>query len=287
MNQALNPPAFNTEAITFVLGFIFAFFLVRRLSVWLSSYKKTPTHVEYWVYSTQDKLPDQNELMKAIVGANPYVKNGINPIGPSEGLVFSDVRFKIALVLKTKNQQFFSPATFEDELLERPELAEALQKSESIIKIQYSSNQPVKNFNYLQMLPHAVMAASNLTGKGIIFDAIHKKFYTHAHWHELLSTHFKLDCPEAHVLVNESEDHSFSTLGLTKIGLRELETLPVPHDLVHLTKELLSDFISQIWSTRSYKDLKTEKYGDQFILQPNPVHSVMKVRIHRIQESNS
>ncbi|MEY4882008.1 MAG: hypothetical protein RLZ87_1441, partial [Armatimonadota bacterium] len=122
--------------------------------------------MEYWVYSTQDKLPDQNELMKAIVGANPYIKNGINPIGPSEGLVFSDVRFKIALVLKTKNQQFFSPATFEDELLERPELAEALQKSESIIKIQYSSNQPVKNFNYLQMLPHAVMAASNLTGKG-------------------------------------------------------------------------------------------------------------------------
>ena len=113
-SRALNPAGLLILATVVALGVIFARYLGNRKGKYLA-------HVEYWVLSPDTKLPDLTETM-AVVMQSPG-------IGPTEGLLFSDIRFKIGLILSSKNRSA--------ELLNRADYQAAFKNSKSAIRVQY------------------------------------------------------------------------------------------------------------------------------------------------------
>src|SRR5437870_8476526 len=92
-----------------LVGIVIGWLLVTR--------KKEPKFLssnEYWVYLPGDRMPDQTQVMARVIGDNPYKQRGKNPVSPREGLLLSDIRLHLALVLRSKNPHVFRPDMFDE-----------------------------------------------------------------------------------------------------------------------------------------------------------------------------
>lgn len=259
--------------------FVTTLVLLGMLGIYLRTRKIVyPAHSEYWVYSKIPQLPDTTELMAQMVGSNPYIRRGQNPIGPSEGLIFSDVRFKLALVLRKKNPDFFVDS-FTDTYGLPPQT-----DANAIIKLQYTSTIKLKHLSHLQFLLHLADVVRRMQGTGLVFDSVQKKGYFEDELPSILKSQLDVTQSTFHVTLIENDDHSFETRGLVKIGVKEFTTPPVSFDEVQSIRGVLEELISQVWEKRSYEIKSVDRFGDEYLFDLNHRISKVEIRILRKQE---
>lgn len=249
-----------------------------------SQLSKFHLHAEYWVYSSKGEMPNQDRLMARLVGDNPYVQRGQNPIGAAEGLLFSDVRLKIALLIRSKNPNLFEWSKLPESIPDHHEFVKDVGSLNSIIRLQFGSSTKPKDKRHLQFLMHAADAAAELTEATWIFDKITGSLRTREELQEILRTNFDVTKPEFHVRIQESEDQTFRSFGLVKIGIPDFETHPVPSDQMSLVRDILEKYISLSWQRGEAFPDPIKAYDDEFILiQKRVSPSLVQMRIVRKQ----
>lgn len=228
---------------------------------------------EYWVYLPGDKLPDQDDVMTMMVARNPHTKGGRSPIGPREGIVFSDIRLSTALVLRSKNPHIFRPDLFGEVEIDADRL-KALAASKSLVKIRYISTEPLADERHLQFLPHLADAYSQLGKSTVIFDFVTEKLYDSGEFHQAVGAEFDTSRPEFHVRVTwkkEDGQARAETKGMIKRGLPELVTAEAPPDNERLVVDVLTEAACQAWKRGEHLDVEVVEYfGDRFEVREAP-----------------
>jgi hypothetical protein len=228
------------------------------------------------------------KLLERLVGDNPYSKRGVSPVGPSEGLIMSDIRFHHALVLRSKNAHVFRPDLFSTAVQATNENLGELAECRAMIKLRYVSEEPLKDRRHLQFLTHAADATAALTNSNLIFDSIGERLYTKQEFEDLLRAEPQATSADQHLRVvwfpNLNDGHA-ATLGLRKIGVRELITAPVSGDERWIATEVLGQAAVKLWENPEVlDDLSAEVYSDTFQVVPTDVNDdQVTVRILRVQ----
>lgn len=271
------------EVLCVLVGIAIGYFLTSRQ-------KKEPyfAGAEYWVFLHDPKMPDQNALMTAMISQNPYCRKGESPIGPPEGLIFSDVRLHIALVLRSKNPHAFRPYIFE-EVDEMPrEMLDGLEECQALVKLRYVSEEPLKDKRHLQFLLHAADALARLAGSQVIYDHTCAVLYSPEQLADILAAHFDATVSELHVRTRwapHATGGHLETKGMVKIGLPEIKTDALEADQQLLGRAVLEEAIAKTWEKAAIPDpWEVEAYGDRFQLLPaRPKNRTTQVRILRVQ----
>jgi len=236
---------------------------------------------EYWVYIPDEKLPKQDEVMKLVLQGN-------SPVGPQEGLLFSDIRLHIALILRSKNPHVFRPDLFEDHLEPTAELLTALAESKAIAKIQYLSEVRLKTDAHLQLLPYLAYAYCKLANGKAVYDVTAERLLTVPDLQGLLKADRNARRPDIHIHAvwrTSEQGGRVETRGLVKKGLPELVTGDINSDERILVTALMEDAARQLWDVERIPDhVEVESYSDRFRLELEPARrGRSKVRILRMQ----
>ncbi len=255
--------------------------------------KHKPTFLalaEYWVYLPGETMPNQDELMTLMVRDNPYHRGGVSPIGQSEGLVFSDVRLHMALVLRSKNTHIFRPDQFAEHIPHDDKLLESLMAAKSLVKIRYASEIPLSNKRHLQFLLHAADATAELGHGEVIFDLKAEQLLSRSRLRQMLKENFNATGYDLHteVLWKQSiEVGHVESRGLVKIGIEELQSGDVDIDQRVITTHLMEEAVQTIWNSNSLPDmLEFSQFEDTFRLEFERIKDKMTiVRILRVQSA--
>ena len=230
-------------------------------------------HAEYWVYSKAVELPSTEKLMIRLVGSNPYIQQGQNPIGGAEGLVLSDVRLKIALVLQKKNPKLFEGRLLPESIADHHEFVNDVGSFNSIVKLQYVSTTKLKDKRHLQFLMHAADAAAEIAGAGWILDKITGTLRTKQEQAEILKNNFNVTKLEFNVELVANEDNTFSSYGLLKAGIPDFDTHIVSSDQVQLVREILNKYMALSWERGEAFPDPIKAYDDEFFIIQKPTKS--------------
>ncbi len=268
--------------------FAFAFGLITTY-LWVTRSHRTTylALAEYWVYLPGDKMPSQDEMMTLMVRDNPYHRRGASPIGPSEGLLFSDVRLHCALVLRSKNPHVFRPDQFDDHMHPSAEILNALKESKSLLKIRYASEIPLKDKRHLQFLLHAADSMSELGHAKVIFDLKQEKLFTREELRQMLTRNFNVTGCDLHTQVVWKQSGRIGraeTRGLNKIGLDEWQSVDLELDQQVIATHVFTEGIRSIWEKAELSDgIEIDAFGDTFRLQFEKMKDKMtKVKILRV-----
>ncbi|MEZ0326642.1 MAG: hypothetical protein ACAH95_12120 [Fimbriimonas sp.] len=266
----------------FLLGLIVGYTIISR-----KSRSKYLAAAEYWIYTPGETMPKQELLLDRIVGQNPYKKGSKVPIGPAEGLVLSDIRLHMALILKKKNSHIFRPDLFEDVSVTKEHL-DSMAQSNAIVKIRYISEEPLPDKRHLQFLIHAADAMAEITGSSLIYDQTAQRLVTKQEMAALLSQDVDATKPQLHVTIawqDRPHDCHAETHGLRKIGLDEIRTGAMEADEKILVTQVLELAVERLWNM-SYlpQEVEVEAFDDTFkILLAPPAEGFAQARILRMQ----
>ena len=243
---------------------------------------------EYWVYLPGDKMPDQIAVMSRVIGDNPYKRRGRNPVTPREGLLLSDTRLHLALVLRSKNPHVFRPDLFDDHVEPTAKILEDLSDSQSLVKVRYISETPLKDRSSVQLLPHLADAVAELGAGRVIYDCMKEEIVSRESFQTLLDSNMDLNVAELQVRpVWRRAEHGgwAETRGLRKIGLPELATERMESDEQVLVTEVLGDAARKLWDSGELPEkIDVKLFDDEFqILLSKPKERVSSVRILRVQ----
>ena len=243
---------------------------------------------EYWVYLPGTELPAQTEVMTRMIQQNPYSRRGLSPIGPSEGLVFSDVRLHTALVLRTKNTHIFRPDLFEDHLNPSPDVLEALNSAQSLVKLRFTSDIPLKDKKHLQFLIHAADAVAAIGDGKASFDVKGERLFSRADLQAELSQNFDATVSSIHANVfwkPSVRGGIAETKGLCKIGISDLRTDMLEIDQQVIATTVLSEAVKRIWELGSLPpSVDVTTFDDTFKVQVDRVKDeTASIRILRVQ----
>lgn len=243
---------------------------------------------EYWVYLPGEQMPNQSEVMAQVIGENRYKQGGKNPISPREGLLLSDIRLHIALVLRAKNPHIFRPDLFDDHVEPTAAILNSLADSKSLVKVRYVSEQPLKDRANIQLLPHLADVIAELGNGQVIYDCMTETLISKHDLSGMLSSNLALDRAELQVrAVWRTADHGgwAETRGLRKIGLPELATDRMEADEQVLVTEVLWEAARSLWEAGQIIDkVDVSLFDDRFqVLISPPRDRIAAVRILRVQ----
>ncbi|MBX3114670.1 MAG: hypothetical protein KF836_08905 [Fimbriimonadaceae bacterium] len=243
---------------------------------------------EYWVYTTEKKLPDQTKLMDRMISSNPHNKPGRPSIGAREGMLFTDVRLHLAVALKEKNALVFRPDLFEEDVEPTAEILERLANCDALVKVRYASEAVLKDNRHLQFLPHMTEAISEMMNGQVVFDHIGEKMWTAEDFRSMLQQTNNTERPEFHVRVQwkQDEDSCYArTYGLRKVGLAELKSDPQESDREVLITGLMMRLAFQLVRKPDEQGpFEFDEFGDLFILELGELEDgIRKVAIRRRQ----
>lgn len=243
---------------------------------------------EYWVYLPGAEMPDQNGIMKQVIGDNPYKSRGRNPITPREGLLLSDTRLHMALVLRARNPHVFRPDLFDEHVEPTAQILADLANSESLVKVRYISEQPLKDRASVQLLPHLADAVAELGGGRVIYDCMKEEIIDRESFRGLLTANPDLNQADVQVRpVWRRAEHGgwAETRGLRKIGLPELATERMEADEQVLVTEVLGDAARKLWEAGELLEkVDVRLFEDEFqVMVGKPKNRVSSVRILRVQ----
>jgi hypothetical protein len=266
----------------FILGLMVGYTLISR-----RNRPKYLAAAEYWVYIPGEEMPKHEVLLDRIVGRNPYKQGGKAPIGPAEGLVLSDIRLHMALVLRKRNPHIFRPDLFEEIHVTKEQL-ESMADSNAIVKLRYISEQPLPDKRHLQFLIHAADAMAEISGSSLIYDQTAQRLIRKPELEALLSQDLDATKPPLHVSItwhDRPHDCHAETHGLRKIGLDELRTGPMEADEKVLVTQVLELAVERLWNmTYLPQEVEVEAFDDTFkILLSPPEKGVAQARILRMQ----
>lgn len=243
---------------------------------------------EYWVYLPGEQMPDQTAVMAQVIGENRYKQGGRNPISPREGLLLSDIRLHMALVLRSKNPHIFRPDLFDDHVEPTAAILNSLADAKSLVKVRYVSEQPLKDRANIQLLPHLADVIAEL-GKGkVVYDCMTESLISKEELDGILSTNLNLDRAELQVrAVWRTAEHGgwAETRGLRKIGLPELATDRMEADEQVLVTEVLWEAARALWEGgQVLEKVDVSLFDDKFqVLISPPRERIAAVRILRVQ----
>jgi hypothetical protein len=269
--------------VALAVGFAIGYFIFRR--------KKLPekliTHSEYWVYIPDEKMPDQNEVMTRMVAQNPHGPAGQSPIGHKEGLLFSDIRLHIGLVLRRKNPHVFRPDLFSETQADAEALV-ALASAQGMVKIRYLSEVPLTDDRHMRFLPHLADAYSHVGNALLIYDSMAERLMTPSEFYEMLHADPEPHDPAFHVRIlwlRDGDAAYAATKGLVKKGLPELNTALGRPDNQLLLTEVLREVAAKVWNDGAFNsEVRVECFGDEFIAMAQPGSGTPRtVHIQRVQ----
>ncbi len=268
--------------VGFLVGLVVGYTLISR-----RGRSKFLAAAEYWVYIPGEAMPKQEELLDRIVGKNPYKRGGKSPIGPSEGLVLSDIRLHMALILRKKNPHIFRPDLFEDVDV-RKEHLDSMSASNAIVKLRYISEEPLPDKRHLQFLIHAADAMAEIGSASLIYDQTAQRLLTKGEMEALLSQDVDATTPQLHVTIkweDRPHDCHAETRGLRKIGLDELRTGAMEADEKILVTQVLELAVERLWNMSLLpEEVEVEAFDDTFkILLSPPAEGFSQARILRMQ----
>lgn len=268
---------------TFLIGVLLGLGIGYWIVVWWQ--KRAPKYLavtEYWVYLPGQKLPKQDDVMSLVLQGN-------SPVGPQEGLLFSDIRLHVALVLRSKNPHVFRPDLLEDHLEPTADQLTRLSDSQSVAKIRYLSEDKLKTDAHLQLLPFMAYAYCKLGQGGAIYDVSAEKLMTTEELQSQLRDR-NARRPELHLNIiwrRGLEGGHAETKGLIKKGIPELVTADVHTDERLLVTGLLEEAAKQLWISDQFPEkVEVESYNDLFrLLLGTPKDGKSEVRIMRVQSA--
>ncbi len=215
-------------------------------------------------------MPEESQIMTRMISQNPYSRSGNSAIGPKEGILFSDIRLHLALVLRSKNTHVFRPDLFRNSLEPSVEILEGLANAYSLVKVRFISEQPLLDDRHLQFLPHMAAAVCDLGQGLLIYDVSAERMITPQEMNDLLATDLDATRYEVHVNVvweNELRSGHTETKGLIKKGLPELRTEEAHLDQRVLVQEVMSEAARTLWQlTDMPPQVEVAAYGDNFRL---------------------
>jgi hypothetical protein len=268
----------------FVVGMVLGFTIFSRKA------KPTPylAAAEYWVYLPGETMPSQDEVMTRMVAQNPYSRRGQSPIGPSEGLIFSDVRLHIALVLRKRNPHAFRPDLFESHVEPTADDLRALAEANSFVKLRYLSEEPLKGRQHLQFLLHAADAYAALGESALIYDQTCERLVAREELAALLTQNFDVTLPALHTRVvwaREGDAGHAETRGLRKIGHPELVTASVDADQRILVAHVMEAVVERLWGEPTLPEkVEVDAFDDRFrVLIESGRDQKAMARILRVQ----
>lgn len=255
--------------IAIVLGALIGFYFTRRRE---KQGAKIITQAEYWVYLPGLEMPEQDAVMTRLITTNPHGKAGQSPIGPKEGLLFSDIRLHVALVLRSKNPHVFRPDLFSETEADAESLA-ALSAAQSMVKLRYVSEEPLNDDRHMRFLPHLADAYAQV-GKGVlIYDAMAEQLIKPNELFEMLSENPTISDPGLHFRVvwkRDGEGAYASTKGLIKKGLPELTSAMARPDNQLLITEVIQAVGEKVWQEGFAEEMRVTCFGDEFIALAQP-----------------
>lgn len=236
---------------------------------------------EYWVYLPGTTLPEQDAIMTLMVRSNPYTRRGVSPIGPKEGLVFSDIRLHIALALRSKNPHIFRPDQFEEHIRPSEQALQALKDAKSLVKLRYVSEIPLADKTHLQFLLHAADAVAELGGGTVIFDVKAERLISRAELQTELKENFDATLCQLHtsILWRPSPHGGVAeTRGLAKIGVTDLRTGEMEADQRVLGTTVLTEALRCVWDNGALPEsVEVNCYDDTFKVKFDTMKNKMAV----------
>lgn len=243
---------------------------------------------EYWIYLPGDDMPEQDAIMTRMISGNPHAKQGRSPIGAREGLLFSDIRLHLSVVLRSKNPHVFRPDLFGESLEPTPEILEALSASKCLVRARYISEEPLEDHRHLQFMPHLADAIAALAEGNAIYDVTSQRLFLPEEFSEKLDAELNVEGPNLHlrsVWVQKDGAGHAETRGMLKKGIPELVTGDVDVDQQVLVKEVLQQAAENVWRQGSMSDqIEVSCFDDSFRLELQPARKGQaKLNILRIQ----
>ena len=262
------------------------------LLVWRWKFK--PSHprlwCEYWVYVRRNQLPTTEAFLERMVGSNPFNKPGQPCIGAREGLLFTDLRFHMALARKEKNPESFRPDLADEHLALAPDTLLLLHDSTALVVLRYASDRAVADVRHLQFMPHAAAAILDLCDGTAVLDTQASQLWNRDEFKSILERRPQVDGFDLHCRVvwrQAEEGFRARTLGLTKVGRSDLVTDPQEPDHETLVTDVLRQAAREAFRDPSGTGPWTvEAFSDQFEVALGPVQGrLQSVRIGRRQPS--
>ena len=274
-----------------VLGILFGLILGLMAGTIIANRRRKSSYLsstEFWVFQPGVTLPPQEAIMHRMLADNPYGKRGVSPVGPQEGILFSDIRTHIALVLKSKNPHAFRGDLFVEVAEPTPEQLELIHASESLSKVRYVSETPLPDKRHLTFTTHASDAIAELSDAKLIYDVAAERLWDRDAFEEQLRKDPTGTGPAMHVRSiwkSTAWGGVVETRGLSKIGVRDLVSTEVPADQRVIVLEVLDAAARLIWECGSVSDpMEISAFDDAFRLKPMPVKDGrIPVRILRVQ----
>lgn len=241
--------------------------------------------VEYWVYSSNPRLPDTKRLLERLFRENPYLRPHRPCIGHDEGLLMSDVRLHLAVALRAKNPHVFRPDLLLEEMNPNGAALAALAPTTGVVKARFTSEVLLEDDRHLRLMPQLAGALLDLCEGVAVFDLVQEVLYTAEEFREILRRQGR-DTPFAsHVraLWREEGETAFAeTRGLAKSGLPELKTDPVEKDFRVLLLEIVEQAAVRLLEERTTpKTMEIAAYDDLFLLEFRPERGKTGVSIRR------
>jgi len=244
---------------------------------------------EYWVFLPGDQMPPQERIMDRMMRENPFGKRGRSPIGTAEGLVFSDVRLHIALVLRSKNPHVFRPDLMDDVEVDA-EILRHLAEAQSLVKVRYVSEDPLPDRRHIQFLIHAANAVAHLGNGALIYDRTTERMIPRDELDRELAASVDATRPEIHLRVlwkGALTGGHVETRGLVKIGIAEMMTGNTTADQRLIVSQIVEQAAEQVWRAAEMPErLDVDAYGDQFRVVVDQVKNRLAlVRVQRVHAS--
>ncbi len=261
--------------VGFLIGIIIGLIVVSAFRLRKMGPKKIPYFAacEYWVFLPGDKIPPQDQVMTLMVARNPYAQGGQSPIGPKEGILFSDIRLHCSLVLRAKNPHIFRPDVFAEMDVSAVVLKQ-LSAAQSLVKLRYISEEPLRDDRHLQFMPHLADAYGRMGDAYVIYDVVAERLFLPTDFQAALNANVDASRPEFHLRTTWLRgDHAprAETRGMIKKGLPELVTADAQADNERLVCEVLQEAATLAF--RRGELLATEiveYFGDKFEVRVLP-----------------
>lgn len=222
-----------------------------------------PPLLEYWVYMPGEDAPSQEALMRQLLQSGS--------IGPAEGLLFSDIRLHLALIRKDKNAHLFLLDLLEEAVPLDEARLDDLANAKSLYKVRYICDPPAKDDRHLRLLPHIALASARVTGSTMIYDLVQRRVFSTDELAELLVRGQDSARVEVHARVrwSGSQEPRAETRGLSKKGLRELQTEAMEADEENLVTFVLGEAAKAAWSAGEMPAcVDVEYFGAEFEVRP-------------------
>jgi len=282
------------------MGYLFAFLVVLLLLGIAALLGRAPTQgrittpwrAEYWIYIPGTTMPEQSQIFDRLMGKNPHNPPQSHLIGSREGMLISDIRLTMDIILRERNAHVFHPEQIESVAMAPGDVTTLLEPANAVIRARYISEEPLPDCRHLMFLTHLADSLADLGNAVAIYDLPGSRLESIPQFRERLQADVRAESAAFHVRsewVETSEGGKVQSFGLNKIGLFEIQTMPGPRDHRVLLESIVNQIVAERWATRAEPTSFTIHASfDRFLCQATLTPSKeWQVHVMRVQDVES